>query len=86
MGNPYKMSPAACDRVHNDTVLGKRLERASVDVLHGDVTAKDLRRLGAQTMARFLVCMLVTLLKVAKRDRCFMRNSKVLQRNTGSHF
>lgn len=37
-----------------------------------------LRRLGAQTIARFLVCMFVTELKVAKCERCLMRNSRVL--------
>lgn len=37
-----------------------------------------LRRFGAQTIARFFVCMLVTELKVARRDRCLMRNSRVL--------
>lgn len=38
-----------------------------------------LRRLGAQTMARFLVCMLVTELNVARWERCLMRYSRVLQ-------
>lgn len=37
-----------------------------------------LRRLGAQTIARFLVCMLVMGLKVARWERCLMRNSRVL--------
>lgn len=37
-----------------------------------------LRRFGAQTMARFLVCMLVVELKVARWERCLMRYSRVL--------
>lgn len=37
-----------------------------------------LRRFGAQTMARFLVCMLVVELKVARWARCLMRYSRVL--------
>lgn len=37
-----------------------------------------LRRLGAQTMARFLVCMFVVELKVARWERCRMRYSRVL--------
>lgn len=38
-----------------------------------------LRRLGAQTIAKFLVCMLVMELKVARWERCLMRYSRVLQ-------
>lgn len=47
-----------------------------------------LSRLGAQTMARFFVCMLVVLLKVARRERCLMRNSSVLEiyNQASSHF
>lgn len=40
-----------------------------------------LSRLGAQTIARFLTCMLVSSLKVARWARCFIRYSRVL-RNT----
>lgn len=42
-------------------------------------SAGHLRRFGAQTIARFFVCMFVTELKVARRDRCLMRNSRVLR-------
>lgn len=38
-----------------------------------------LSRLGAQTMARFLLCMLVTQLKAARWERCRIRNSRVLK-------
>lgn len=38
-----------------------------------------LSRFGAQTMARFLMCMLVSSLKVARWARCFMRYSRVLR-------
>ncbi len=38
-----------------------------------------LRRFGAQTIARFLQCMLVMALYVPIRDKCRMRNSRVLQ-------
>ncbi len=37
-----------------------------------------LRRLGAQTIARFFVCMLVMELNVARWERCLMRYSRVL--------
>lgn len=39
-----------------------------------------LSRLGAQTRARFRVCMLVYVLKVARWAKCFVRYSRVLQR------
>lgn len=45
-----------------------------------------LRRLGAQTIARFFVCMLVMELKVASRERCLMRNSSVLQKKSTFFF
>lgn len=41
-----------------------------------------LRRLGAQTIAKFFVCMLVMELKVASWERCLMRNSSVLQKKS----
>lgn len=45
------------------------------------VAESHLRRFGAQTMARFLVCMLVVELKVARWERCLMRYSRVLDMN-----
>lgn len=48
---------------------------------HAAIRVKShLRRLGAQTIARFFVCMLVNELNVARWERCLMRNSRVLQR------
>lgn len=38
-----------------------------------------LRRFGAHTIARFLQCMLVTAQYVPMRDKCLMRNSRVLE-------
>lgn len=44
-----------------------------------------LSRLGAQTRARFRVCMLVYVLKVARWAKCFVRYSRVLQ-SFNKHF
>lgn len=46
--------------------------------MQNDIPQSHLRRLGAQTIARFLVCMLVMELKVARCERCLMRYSRVL--------
>lgn len=78
---PLKQADSICLDLKNSQTtlrsLGDLLrvtdQRNSAEGLH------HLRRLGAHTIARFLVCMFVTGLKVARWERCLMRNSRVLR-------
>lgn len=57
---------------------------ADAPIVHpSQVNLSHLSRLGAQTIARFLACMLVWALKEAMWTRCFIRNSRVLQEMGG---
>lgn len=65
--------------IHRSEAFPAKFPRTRKEGVRVDDTPSHLSRLGAQTIARFLLCMLVMQLKAASRERCRIRNSRVLK-------